>query len=158
MSPRTNMLMRFTVLLLLPALHAQAGDVAAERPIVTVPSHHDFAASVSRLEDAIKANGMILVGEASASAAAANRGVTIPGDAVLLVFRNDFAVRMLRASQAAGIEAPIPLHVYETPAGGTTIAYRRPTTIFGPYRDKALESLADELDLVFDRIVAQAAD
>ncbi len=47
-------------------------------------SHHGFDQAVSRLEQAIKDNGMGLVAQASASRAAAARGVKIPGNAVLM--------------------------------------------------------------------------
>lgn len=50
----------------------------------------------ARLEKSIADNGMGLVTQASASRAAAARGVKIPGNAVLMVFRNDYAVCMLR--------------------------------------------------------------
>ena len=66
---------------------------------------------------AIAKNGMNLVNRASASDGANGQGVTHRGDAVLGVFRNDFAVRMLWASVDAGIEAPIRLHLVEEPYG-----------------------------------------
>jgi len=99
---------------------------------------------------------MLIVAQASASAGAAKRGVRIPGDAVVMVFRNDFAVRMLRADVAAGLEAPIPIHVYETPNGKAALAYRRPSTVFRPYRSKPLDAMAKELDAIFAKIVADA--
>ena len=57
----------------------------------------------NRLESAIEANGMFVVTAANASAGAKRRGVTIPGNLVLGVYRNDFAVCMLKASVASGI-------------------------------------------------------
>ena len=46
---------------------------------------------------------MFMVTAASASAGAKRRGVTVPGNLVRGVYRNDFAVRMLKASVASGI-------------------------------------------------------
>ncbi len=68
---------------------------------------HPFGVLVERLDAAVKANGMFVVTRASASAGAQRRGVTIPGNMVIGVYRNDFAVRMLEACIAAGIEAPL---------------------------------------------------
>ena len=124
--------------------------------VVTITTHHDFKTLVERLEKAIIDNDMLLVARASASAGAAKRGIQIPGDAVLLVFRNDFAVRMLRADVAAGIEAPIPIHVIETTDGKAAIAYRRPSTVFNPYGREDLDDMASELDKIFDRIITEA--
>ena len=49
-----------------------------------------------------KKNKMGVVAKASASAGAAGRGVKIPGNTVLMLFRNDYAVSMLAASVPAG--------------------------------------------------------
>lgn len=124
---------------------------------VTVKSRHGFDALVARLEQAIAANGMGLVAQASASRGAAARGVKIPGNAVLMVFRNDYAVRMLEASVAAGIEAPLRLYVTENADGTAAITYRRPSAVFAPYGNAKLDAMAKELDPIFDKIVADAA-
>jgi len=60
-----------------------------------IASPHAFDVLVGRLEKSIEANRMGIVTRASASAGAAARGVKIPGNLVLMVFRNDYAVRML---------------------------------------------------------------
>jgi uncharacterized protein (DUF302 family) len=39
-----------------------------------------------------------------------------------LVFRNDYAVRMLEASIPAGIEAPLRFYVTENPDGQTRLS------------------------------------
>jgi uncharacterized protein (DUF302 family) len=124
---------------------------------VTVKSPHGFDALVARLEKAIADHGMGLVAQASASRGAAARGVKIPGNAVLMVFRNDYAVRMLEASVPAGIEAPLRLYVTENADGSASITYRRPSAVFAPYGNGKLDALAKELDPVFDKIVADAA-
>lgn len=134
-----------------------AADPAVPPGLMTVASKQDFKSLVGRLEAAVKEHGMLIVARASASAGAAGRGVTIPGDAVLLVFRNDFAVRMLKANVRAGIEAPIPIHVFETADGKASLSYRRPSTLFKPYGSKELDEMAKELDAIFDRILTTAS-
>jgi uncharacterized protein (DUF302 family) len=100
---------------------------------------------------------MGLVAQASASRGAAARGVKIPGNAVLMVFRNDYAVRMLGASVAAGIEAPLRLYVTENSDGTASLTYRMPSAVFAPYGSSALDEMAKELDAVFRNIVRDAA-
>jgi uncharacterized protein (DUF302 family) len=99
---------------------------------------------------------MGMVAQASASAGAAGRGIKIPGNIVLMVFRNDYAVRMLQASVPAGIEAPIRLYVTENPDGTASLTYRTPSTVFAPYKSEKLNDMAAELDPIFDRIVHDA--
>ncbi len=130
---------------------------AAPNNIITISTHYDFKTLLDRLDAAIAHNNMIAVAKASASAGAAIRGVAIHGDAVVMVFRNDFAVRMLAANVQAGLAAPIPIHIFEASDGATSIAYRPPSAVFMPFRTKALTDMARELDPIFQRIVADAA-
>ena len=86
---------------------AHADNAVPYPGTLTAKSAYPFGEPVTRLEQSIEANKMGLVAKASASAGAAGRGVKISGNIVMMVFRNDFAVRMLEASVPAGIEAPI---------------------------------------------------
>ncbi|MGL4494778.1 MAG: DUF302 domain-containing protein [Beijerinckiaceae bacterium] len=127
---------------------------------VILPTKHGYAALVQRVEDAVKANKMGVVNAASASEGAKAQGFTIPGNRVIGVFRNDFARRMLAASLPAGIEAPIRLYVTENADGTATLSYRTPTAVFAPYMAGAeadLKAVASELDPIFQKIVADAA-
>ena len=153
--------LRFAVGTWLSAVLA-VGGFAAEpaQPLpgtVSVKTAHGFDALVTRLEAAIERHKMGLVAQASASRGAAGRGVKIPGNAVLMVFRNDYAVRMLSASVPAGIEAPLRLYVTEESDGTATVTYRTPGAVFAPYRSRALDEMAKELDVVFQNIVRDAA-
>jgi len=135
---------------------AHAGDATAYPGTVSIASPHSFADTVSRLESATEKNHMGLVAKVSASAGAAARGERIAGNAVLMIFRNDYALRMLAASIAAGIEAPIRLYVTEGSDGKVVITYRTPSSLFAPYQSAELNVLARELDPVFGRIVREA--
>ncbi len=115
-----------------------------------------FDARWKNLEAAIGAHEMGIVGRASASRGAAARGVIIPGNAVIGVYRNAFAVRMLDASVAAGIEAPLRFYLYATEDGGATLVYRSPSAVFAPYRAAKLNAMARELDAIFAAIARDA--
>ena len=92
------------------------------------------------------------VATTSASRAAA-RGIKIPGNAVVLTFNNQFAVRLLAASVAAGIEAPMAIYVTESAAGRSSVSYKKPSSSQAPYADGAL---GDELDALFAAVVGDA--
>ena len=134
-------------------VHAAEPALPGTRTVVT---RHAFEALLARTEAAVSANKMGLVAQASASHGAAGRGVKIAGNAVLMVFRNDYAVRMLQASVPAGIEAPLRLYVTENPDGSASLTYRTPSAVFSPYRNDKLDALAKELDPIFERIVRDA--
>ncbi len=140
------------------SLTLAAGSVAAAYPpgLRTLSSPHSFDTLVGRLEKSIAAHKMGLVAQASASRGAAGRGVRIAGNAVLMVFRNDYAVRMLAASVPAGIEAPLRLYVTENADGTAGISYQPPSAVFAPYGVADLDAMAKELDPVIEAIVRDA--
>jgi uncharacterized protein (DUF302 family) len=118
-----------------------------------------YGALVKRLNSAVKAEKMLLVSRASASSGAKGRKIIIPGNMVVGVYRNDFALRMLKASVDAGIEAPIRFYITERGDGGASLSYKKPSFVFAPYMEDAkpeLAVLATELDEIFAAIAQRA--
>lgn len=118
-----------------------------------------YADLVDAVRAAVKKAPIAIVTQASASDGARNKGHDIPGNRVFGLYRNDYARRMLDASVAAGIEAPIRMYVTEGADGTATLSYKTPTAVFSPYFDTggdALRSLASELDSVFDSVAQMA--
>jgi uncharacterized protein (DUF302 family) len=132
---------------------------AAQAPEGTrsIATRHKFDALLERVERAAERHGLGVVAIASASRGAAARGVRIPGNAVVMVFRNDLAVRLLAASVPAGIEAPLRLYVAENRDGTASLSYRAPSSLFAPYRNAEVDRLALELDAILERIARDAA-
>jgi uncharacterized protein (DUF302 family) len=109
-----------------------------------------------RLKASIKANKMGIVAEACATCGAKKIGVTIPGNRVVMIFHPKFAVRMLKASLEAGVEAPLRLYVTEHPEG-TRLSYHKASDVFAPYADQGdLDAMAKELDIIMARIANDA--
>ncbi|WP_247653772.1 DUF302 domain-containing protein [Labrenzia sp. PHM005] len=124
-----------------------------------MPTTHAYQDLVDRVKTAVKAEGMLLVTQASASAGAKGRGLKIPGNRIIGVYRNDYAIRMLEASIAAGIEAPVRFYVTENKDQTATLSWKTPSFVFAPYMaegGEALSELAQELDGVFQTIAAKA--
>lgn len=133
-------------------------DISAPYPETKViKTAKGYGALVKSLTAAIKANKMGLVSQASATVGAKSIGKTIPGNMVIMVYRPDFAIRMLKASVPAGIEAPIRYYITENPATGkATLTYRTPSSVFNPYKNAELNKMAAELDVIFAKIAADA--
>jgi len=118
-----------------------------------------YAELVGDVRAAVRAAPINIVTQASASDGARMQGIDIPGNRVFGLYRNDYARRMLDASVAAGIEAPIRLYVTEAADGTATLSYKTPGHVFAPYADEggaALRALAEELDAVFADIARAA--
>ena len=150
-------------LALVAAIFLAAGPAGAQQPgdfpydgVIRIDTPHEFDTLWSRLETAVEDHDMLLIARASASRGAAARGVEIPGNGVFGVYRPDFAVRMLDASVAAGIEAPLRYYLIEVEDGTTALIYREPTAVFAPYDSADLDAMAAELDEIFASIAAQA--
>jgi uncharacterized protein (DUF302 family) len=138
-----------------------SAEIAPRDGWVVTPTGHDYASLVKRVDEAAAANKIGVVTRASATKGAKEvLDKTIPGNMVIGLYHPRFAVRMLEASVAAGIEAPIRLYVTENADGTATVSYRTPSAVFAPYMaegGEALKALAGELDAVFATVVAQAA-
>jgi uncharacterized protein (DUF302 family) len=138
---------------LLPAAPALGGGSSPYHGRRVVDTGMAFQELWDSLKRAIKANKMGIVAQACASCANKSRGVTIPGNAVVMVFRPDFAKRMLDASVEAGIEAPLRFYLAEGADGTARLTYRMPSAVFGPYKSAKLNQMAIELDAIWEKIV-----
>lgn len=150
------LLASFTVLIMV--FSARADDIAPRSGWVVSKTPHDYNKLYTRLKAAIKANKMGHITTASATLGAKGRGLKIPGNRIVGVYNNIWAVRMLKASVSAGIEAPIRFYLTENSDGSSTLSYKTPTTIFSPYFTEAkpdLKSMARELDAIFKAIHEQ---
>ncbi|WP_310447623.1 DUF302 domain-containing protein [Thiobacillus sp.] len=118
-----------------------------------------FAVSLSvdeaadKLIAAIAAYPMGLVANANGQANCAKKGISVPADQVLEVFRPDYAVKVWAADKAAGIDIPLRIHLYEAD-GHTWVAYRPASVVFRPYANPQLDGLGGELDVIFNQLLA----
>lgn len=110
-------------------------------------------AAVAKLVEAIAAAPLALVAHINGQANAAKRGLQVPADQVLEVFRPDLAVRVWRADRRAGIDIPLRIHVYEQD-GATVVAHRPPAEVFAAYANPALDEVARDLAPLLARVLA----
>lgn len=152
--------------ILLAAILALAPLGAAAQSIVepregwrVVETEKDYETLLIDLRAAVRDNKMGIVTEAGPTEVAASRGETIPGNRVVGVFRNDFAVTIIRAAPSAMIEAPVRVMVMEEPDGTASLSYKLPSTVFAPYADEggeAVTNAASEMDAIFAKITDAA--
>lgn len=146
--------------LIISATAGAAQDLGPRGGWVVLPTQKTYGALIDAVKTAVKANGMGVVTQAGPTKAAANRGITIPGNRVIGVFNNDFAVKVLALSTAAMIEAPIRMYVTENADGTATLSYKTPSLVFAPYMDEGGDALGDvsaNLDDRFLTIATQAS-
>ena len=137
---------------------AWADSMAYPKDVQVVETNQPFLAYVDKLKAAIGQHKMGIVGLACATCGAKSIGVTIPGNRVIMIFNPHFAVRMLKASVPAGVEAPLRLYVTEEPDGSAVLSYKKPSQVFAPYKNAELDKMAGELDQIVSKIIAAAAN
>lgn len=138
---------------------AQAQEIAPREGWVVMASDKTFDALISDVRAAAKSNKMGVVTQAGPTKAAASRGITIPGNRVIGLFNNRYAVRILGYSVPAMIEAPVRVYVTENEDGTASLSYKTPSFVFAPYMEGAdpdLAVAAGELDTIFMAIAKQA--
>ncbi|WP_298840017.1 DUF302 domain-containing protein [uncultured Roseobacter sp.] len=152
---------RFLILLALCLGTPATAEMAPRDGWAVLPTTKDHATLLGDLKSAVKKNRMGVVTQAGPTATARKRGIDIPGNRVVGVFNNDFAVKILALSTPAMIEAPIRFYVTENADGTATLSYKTPGFVFAPYYDEggdALKTLAAELDTRFESIARAAAE
>lgn len=136
-----------------------ADDVSPRQGWAVHKTSKSYTALLDATRAAITSEGLIVVTRAGPTAAAARRGITIPGNHVIGAFNNDYAVRILTLSTAAMIEAPIRFYVTENQDATASLSYKLPSAVFEPYADEGganLAEIAAELDMRFAKIAQQA--
>ncbi len=109
--------------------------------------------AADKLIAAIAAYPMGLVAHANGQANCAKKGIAVPADQVLEVFRPDYAVKVWAAEKAAGIDIPLRIHLYEAD-GRTWVAHRPASEVFHAYVNPQLDVLGGELDAIFNQLLA----
>jgi uncharacterized protein (DUF302 family) len=154
----SNMKFFIPILFALIANASLAADIAPRDGWVVMKSPKSFGELVDDIKSAVKANKMGVVTQAGPTGAAKKRGIEIPGNRVIGVFNNQFAVRILGLSTAAMIEAPIRIYVTENEDKTASLSYKTPSHIFAPYMAEAagLDLEASALDEIFHSIADAA--
>ena len=151
----------FAVLLFFGTAAGAVAEIAPRDGWAVHPTSKPYDELLSDTRAAVKSGGMFVVTQAGPTEAAKKRGIAIPGNRVIGVFNNDYAVKVLATSTAAMIEAPIRLYVTENTNGTATLSYKTPSMVFAPYifeGGPALAALGAELDTIFAKIADQARD
>jgi uncharacterized protein (DUF302 family) len=155
------MIARFTLILCLWMTSTVLADMPDQRAgWVIQRTSYGYADLIARTEAAIAESAFNVVTRASATMGAKSLGETIPGNMVIGVFAPAFAIRLLEASTAAGIEAPLRLYVTENDDGSATLSHETALHSLSPHitdgDGAALTALATELDAVLAAIVRDA--
>ena len=145
----------------MPADAQEVADMAPREGWAVARAQVGADALAEAVRTAVAEEGLAVVTQAGPTGAAAARGIEVPENRVIGVFNNDVAVRVLRLSTAAMIEAPMRLYITGNADGTASLSYKLPSAVLAPYGDEGGAALADigqELDATFARIADAALD
>jgi uncharacterized protein (DUF302 family) len=111
---------------------------------------------VERLERAIEAVGLWVLGHVDAQAFVRRGGYALQGTVQILAFHPKFMVRLLEADPGALLGAPLKFAVVETPDGNVTVTWADHAAAFARYDNPALANLGQELAALSEAVATRA--
>lgn len=135
---------------------AMAAEVKLPSGIVIVEKvvSKPYAATVARVEAAVKGANLIIVGEPNYQAMQRMVGREIKGAKSYFIFRPNLGIPIFEKDWNAALEIPIKLLIYDKGGNQTVIRYRKPSNALADYN--GLDSLGKELDDILDKITDAA--
>jgi len=121
--------------------------------VITFTINLDADAAAAKLTEAAQAVPMGVLAHINGQANCAKKGIVVPADQILEIFRPDFAIRVWQAHKPAGIDIPLRIHLYDA-GGKTVVSFRTAREVFAPYASPSLDAIAGDIDPIFTRILA----
>jgi uncharacterized protein (DUF302 family) len=121
--------------------------------VITFTINLDADAAAAKLTEAAQAVPMGVLAHINGQANCAKKGIVVPADQILEIFRPDFAIRVWQAHKPAGIDIPLRIHLYDV-GGKTVVSFRTAREVFAPYASPSLDAIAGDIDPIFTRILA----
>src|SRR5258708_1482520 len=101
------------------------GDPAASG-LVSVPSRHNAAQTLERLEAVLKQKGIHLFAQSDHAAGAREAGLSLRPTTVLLFGNPQAGTPLMQSNQTIGIDLPLKAPVWEDEAGRAWLTYNDP--------------------------------
>ena len=129
----------------------------ADTGIVTIPSNHSVADTVSRVEATLAAKGVKLFAVVDHSGEAEKAGLHMPSTKLLIFGNPKAGTPLMLAEPSIAIDLPLKLLVAEDAAGKVWISYNAPAYLAA--RHQLPEELTRALSATgVDQLAAKAAE
>lgn len=108
-------------LLLSGALSMSAAG--ADRGFIRIPSRHDVATTLDRLEQSVKAHGLTVFARIDFSGDAARAGLSMRPEGLLLFGNPKGGTPLMQAAPSVGLDLPLKALAYEDADGKTWVVF-----------------------------------
>lgn len=131
--------------------------LAQETDLITKESTADFATTVQRLQSEIKKRGATVVATVDHAAAAKKSGLDLRPTTVVIFGNPTLGTPLMQGRQAAGIDLPLRVLVWEDESGKVQIGYWPPSRITDAHGVENVSEVTDKMTAALDAIADAAA-
>jgi uncharacterized protein (DUF302 family) len=104
-------------------------NIKSERGIERIPSTHDFAATLGKLESIVKARGLLVFAKIDFSGDAQRAGLTMPPTQMLIFGNPKSGTPVMLAAPSSAVDLPLKIIVSQDAAGKVWLSYNTPEYI-----------------------------
>jgi uncharacterized protein (DUF302 family) len=101
----------------------------SDNGLVTLPSAHDFAATLERFTAALAAKGATIFARIDHAAGAASVGLALRPTTLIMFGNPKGGTPLMQAAQTAGIDLPLKALIWQDEGGGVHLSYNDPAWI-----------------------------
>jgi uncharacterized protein (DUF302 family) len=98
----------------------------SDNGLVTLPSAHDFAATLERFTAALAAKGATIFARIDHAAGAASVGLALRPTTLIMFGNPKGGTPLMQAAQTAGIDLPLKALIWQDASGDTWLSYNDP--------------------------------
>lgn len=135
---------------------AQAADNSFAGSRVTVDSNKSYEEVVDALKSLVAKNGMMMMAEVNQGQMLSMTGLSLKA-AVFLVGNPVIGKQLFEQNQAVGLYVPLRVAVYVDANGKTHVAYDRPSSLLGQFKNEQVKMVAKMLDDKLEGLAGMAA-
>ncbi len=137
-------------------LAARAADNTFGGTRVTVDSSKSYEQVVDALRSLVAKNGMMVMAEVNQGQMLSMAGLSLKAT-VFLVGDPTVGKQLFEQDQAVGLYVPLRVSVYADAKGKTHVAYDRPSSLLGQFKNEKITMVAKMLDEKLDGLAGMAA-
>lgn len=135
---------------------AFAGDNTFDGNRVTISSAKAFDAVVESVEALVAKNGMMVMAEVNQGQMLSMTGLSLKAT-LFLVGNPNVGKQILEQDHAAGLYVPLRMFVYADASGKTVVAYDKPSSLLGQFKNDKMKMVAEMLDKNLGDLAMMAA-
>lgn len=133
-----------------------AQQAGADSNRVDKTSKKSFSDTVSAVEKAAKAEGMMIVAKLDHKNMLAMVGAKINGSTTIEFGKPDMSKMLLPMNAAIGLEVPAKIYVFEVKDGKVVVSYRKVAPQFSTYGHPDIAKAGAMMDMILDNITTAA--